>query len=255
MHGSAVAGRLPSSPDAAPPSQTAGWVLASESRPSQPWALYAAHLPASEQVAPTAAAWGWSRVPVPGSDADSYPAAVRERLQQLEATILQVRLQWWQASECRAHSRSVDVQLGIAGGRWWHASSAQRPNRSSAPPGRWLPPRRPTMSTLKLRCCTGTNWDRDSACRDAAHNGGLRACCIHAFAQGMRCRHLVHAPTISRIHAPAVNRILQQGGARPAAHHHHAARRAAQRVQRAALHALCLPGVARGACAHGMLGL
>jgi acylaminoacyl-peptidase len=65
-------------------------VLAAESKPSQPWALFAAHLPASEQAAPTAAAWGWSHLPLPDADLATYPAAVRESLPQLQATILQV---------------------------------------------------------------------------------------------------------------------------------------------------------------------
>lgn len=69
----------------------AGWVLAAESKPSQPWALFAAHLPASEQAAPTAVAWGWSHLPLPDTELASYPAAVRESLPQLQATILQAR--------------------------------------------------------------------------------------------------------------------------------------------------------------------
>lgn len=65
-------------------------MLAAESKPSQPWALFAAHLPASEQAAPTAAAWGWSHLPLPDTELASCPAAVRERLPQLQATVLQV---------------------------------------------------------------------------------------------------------------------------------------------------------------------
>lgn len=67
-------------------------MLAAESKPSQPWALFAAHLPASEQAAPTAAAWGWSHLPLPDAELGCYPTAVRERLPQLQATILQVRM-------------------------------------------------------------------------------------------------------------------------------------------------------------------
>jgi hypothetical protein len=68
----------------------AGWVVASESKPSQPFTLFAAHLPATEQAAPTSSAWGWSELPLPDAGAGSYPPAVQERLQHVAATVLQV---------------------------------------------------------------------------------------------------------------------------------------------------------------------
>ncbi|EFN55568.1 hypothetical protein CHLNCDRAFT_134052 [Chlorella variabilis] len=67
-----------------------GWVVACESRPSQPFALFAAHLPAAEQAAPTAQAWGWSSLPLPDADAGSFPPAVRQQLQDVAVTVLQV---------------------------------------------------------------------------------------------------------------------------------------------------------------------
>lgn len=68
-----------------------GWVVASESRPSQPFALFASHIPESERAAPAAAAWGWSGLPLPDTEPASWPAAVREALQDVAATTLQVQ--------------------------------------------------------------------------------------------------------------------------------------------------------------------
>jgi hypothetical protein len=68
----------------------AGWVVASESKPCQPFTLFAAHLPAADQASPTASAWGWSELPLPDAGATSYPPAVQERLQHVAATVLQV---------------------------------------------------------------------------------------------------------------------------------------------------------------------
>lgn len=74
-----------------PPARAAaGWVVASESRPSRPFALFAAHLPASEAEAPTAAAWGWSSLPLPDAEPEGWPAAVREALHGIDVTTLQV---------------------------------------------------------------------------------------------------------------------------------------------------------------------
>ncbi|KAL4436940.1 hypothetical protein ABPG75_004079 [Micractinium tetrahymenae] len=67
-----------------------GWVVASESRPSQPFGLFAAHISESEQSAPTAAAWGWSALPLPDAELAAYPAAVREALADVAASVLQV---------------------------------------------------------------------------------------------------------------------------------------------------------------------
>lgn len=64
--------------------------MASESRPSQPFALFAAHIPGSEQDAPMAAAWGWSSLPLPDAEPTAYPAAVREALADVATTVLQV---------------------------------------------------------------------------------------------------------------------------------------------------------------------
>jgi hypothetical protein len=67
-----------------------GWVLACESTPAQPFALYAAHLPPAEADSPAAQAWGWSALPLPPADRQGYPAAVREALGGLTASVLQV---------------------------------------------------------------------------------------------------------------------------------------------------------------------
>lgn len=64
--------------------------MASESRPSQPFTLYASHLPEAEQAAPTAAAWGWSALPLPDAQPESWPAAVRDALAGVQVTTLQV---------------------------------------------------------------------------------------------------------------------------------------------------------------------
>lgn len=67
-----------------------GWVVAAETKPSQPFALFAAHLPGSEAAAPTAHAWGWSSLPLPDCGAGSEPPAVQRLLPHVAATILQV---------------------------------------------------------------------------------------------------------------------------------------------------------------------
>lgn len=77
---------LPSAPS---PQPRAGWVVASESRPSQPFALYAAHLPERELSEPAAQAWGWTALPLPDAGADGWPAAVRAALADVAATVLQ----------------------------------------------------------------------------------------------------------------------------------------------------------------------
>lgn len=64
--------------------------MASESRPCRPFALYAAHLPASEADAPTAAAWGWCSLPLPDAEPEGWPAAAQEALRGIEVTTLQV---------------------------------------------------------------------------------------------------------------------------------------------------------------------
>ena len=62
----------------------------SESQPSRPFALFAAHLPEAEQATPAAAAWAWSALPLPGAEPEAWPAAAAAALAPLRATVLQV---------------------------------------------------------------------------------------------------------------------------------------------------------------------
>lgn len=68
----------------------AGWLLALESTPSQPFVVYATHVPASQRDEPPGS-WSWSRLELPDADPAGWPQAVQDTLPQVATTILQVR--------------------------------------------------------------------------------------------------------------------------------------------------------------------
>lgn len=68
----------------------AGWVLASESRPSQPGTLYATCVPESASIGSgsPASGWCWSLVPVPGLG--EAPPQVQAALDDVAVEVLQL---------------------------------------------------------------------------------------------------------------------------------------------------------------------